>query len=376
MPSSLTKSATFNAPLTPPAELSHPLVVTPALPRRAQTCAKALEEVVASREQRMAALISSLDHNLPGVGRSRRRSTASSYGAEELPLPQAVLDTASDLDRADPSSDSKKTSRRRQPQLTRHDHNYDSGLGSSVSGSSITSSHREKVLASCTYPPAARPLPPLDRIAHPSPVTAINRSRTRSGRRADSMTSQISSSSRGLSAITRSHSALASSGTDAQHDSLSVHATAQIQKLILSPILRRPFLRDFHPLLRDVPRRIHTKDILCLRDLEKTLLLLAPVSDDRHSDPKDLADWFASMSKERAKSPELYLNFCETSIHCIQATVDTLHDRDQRRPSDRPYTTGYFLDLVEQVRHYADIMAASREQEAAGKVVDESEYSS
>jgi hypothetical protein len=369
MPSSLTKSATFHAPLTPPAESSHPIVAAPALPRRAQTCSKALEEVVASREQRMAALISSIDNNLPGSGPSRQSVPTTDPG-EELPLPRGVLDTAADLERMDTPA-LRRTTPRRQQQLTRHDPSSDSGLGSSVSVSVTTSSHRGKVLGSCTYPPAARRRA-VD-VANASPVTAINLPRTRSGQKSNAMASETSSSSRGLSAITRSHSALVPSSRDA-HDSLSGHAAAQIQKLVLSPILRRQFLRDFHPLLRDVPRRIQTKEILCLRDLEKTLLLLAPVSGRLPLDESDLADGVSSMLKERAKSAELYLHFCETSIHCIQATVDTLSDRDQRRPSDRPYTNGYFLDLVEQVRHYAGIMASSRAKESSGKALDESDY--
>ena len=64
--------------------------------------------------------------------------------------------------------------------------------------------------------------------------------------------------------------------------------------------------------------------------------------------------------KKWSESKASYINFCETSIQCIHTTVDHLNESDQRRPTDRPYTNGYFLDLVEQVRQYAAEMAASR----------------
>ncbi|KAK5188014.1 hypothetical protein LTR16_008932, partial [Cryomyces antarcticus] len=70
-----------------------------------------------------------------------------------------------------------------------------------------------------------------------------------------------------------------------------------------------------------------------------------------------------------------YLNFCETSVRCIHATVDYLHESEQRRPSDRPYTSTYFLDLVEQIRQYAAILAATRERQAAIQEANEMDYS-
>jgi len=39
-----------------------------------------------------------------------------------------------------------------------------------------------------------------------------------------------------------------------------------------------------------------------------------------------------------------------------------LNDRDQRLPTDRPYTNGYFLDLVSQVRRYAALIRANRDR--------------
>lgn len=76
----------------------------------------------------------------------------------------------------------------------------------------------------------------------------------------------------------------------------------------------------------------------------------------------------------RSKSPESYLLFCETSIQCIHTTVSYISERDQRRPTDTPYTNGYFVDLVEQVREYTRMMVAARQRQAAGASSDEMDY--
>jgi len=74
-------------------------------------------------------------------------------------------------------------------------------------------------------------------------------------------------------------------------------------------------------------------------------------------------------------SANSFSKFWEFSIQCLHTTVEYLAERDQRRPSDRPYTNNYFLDLVEQIRRYADIMARSREKEANGEPLDDMDYS-
>jgi uncharacterized C2H2 Zn-finger protein len=101
--------------------------------------------------------------------------------------------------------------------------------------------------------------------------------------------------------------------------------------------LAKPTLKEFEPIVLDIPRRIRSKEIICLRDLEKTLIFMAP---------------------EKAKSATLYLDFCLTSVRCIQATVEYLSDREQIRPADRPYTNGYFLDLKDQILEYGKQLAA------------------
>ena len=150
-----------------------------------------------------------------------------------------------------------------------------------------------------------------------------------------------------------------------QH-ALSEYACRQIQKYIINPIVQEASLKDFHPLISGIPYRVERKEITCLRDLEKLLLWLAPVSYSSSSwERRSVTHGFSSGVKKWSVSKASFLKFCETSIQCIHTTVDYLNEHDQRRPTDRPYTNGYFLDLTEQVRQYADILAASREAMAA-----------
>ncbi|KAM0329911.1 hypothetical protein ACHAQA_004077 [Verticillium albo-atrum] len=149
------------------------------------------------------------------------------------------------------------------------------------------------------------------------------------------------------SAITRS--AAAPSTTMTKVAGLSSKAVSRVHEHVLRPLRAKPELKEFEPIVLDIPRRIRDKEIICLRDLEKTLIFMAP---------------------ERAKTAALYLDFCLTSIRCIQATVEYLSDREQTRPADRPYTNGYFIDLVEQIRQYAGQLATAKEGGIEGREMD------
>ncbi|KAM0714841.1 hypothetical protein Q7P37_009305 [Cladosporium fusiforme] len=155
---------------------------------------------------------------------------------------------------------------------------------------------------------------------------------------------------------------------------LSEYAKEQIHRHIIQPILREASLKEFHQLVKDVPHRIGSKEIKNLRDLEKILIFCAP---------------------DHSRTPKKYLHFCERTIRVLHTTVTTLHESDQRAPTDRPYTQGYFFDLVEQVcfgcfdsaldvavidtieqiRRYATILAATRQKQAKGEKADEMDYS-
>ncbi|KAJ8061662.1 hypothetical protein OCU04_009463 [Sclerotinia nivalis] len=151
---------------------------------------------------------------------------------------------------------------------------------------------------------------------------------------------------------------------------LSARTTARIQQHILKPLLAKKSFRDLHPLVEDCPRRIHQKEIVSLRDLEKTLIFTAPVSEIHNDVAWGVAHWFSQL-KKYTKSASLYLDFCLESIRCIQATVELVNEREQTRPNDRPYTNGYFVDLVEQIKQYAEQVREAKEKEEKGETLDE-----
>ena len=155
--------------------------------------------------------------------------------------------------------------------------------------------------------------------------------------------------------------AVASNPDSGDMQALSEYACRQIQKHIILPIIREEKLKAFHNLVSGLPYRVARKEITCLRDLEKVLLWLAPVSILTFA---LYGRWVRGLIfdvKKYSISKASFLHFCETSIQCIHTTVDHLNERDQCRPTDRPYNQGSFLDLVEQVRQYAAILSTNRE---------------
>ncbi|KAF2806706.1 uncharacterized protein BDZ99DRAFT_83997 [Mytilinidion resinicola] len=294
----LRKSGTFSSPTSVQSELCG-LENHPYMPKRSPTSTENLEDLLHNAAvRRVTNLLADFDKKLAG-----HPSDANILNDPEvLPLPSFMLDHTT-LDEDPMDIEPKSSPVERSP----HQHASDSGLGSSISGSK--------------YGDAAT---------------------TR-----ESVSTSITSTH---SAVTGSFTALDSQ--EGKH-TLGEYACKQIHDSIIKPILAEKSLEDFHPLIKDVPRRIGNKDINNLRDLEKTLIFLAP---------------------DFSTTPTKYLEFCERSIQLLHATVDQLSEQDQRLPADRPYTNRYFLDLVEQIRRYAAIMAATRQKEENGEDLDEMDY--
>ncbi|KAF2270460.1 hypothetical protein CC78DRAFT_133372 [Lojkania enalia] len=297
----LRKSGTFSSPKSISSDICD-LDNHSYMPRRSPTSTESLEELIDDAGvRRVANLLKDFDKKLAGH-KSSVSAASILHDPEVLPVPSFILDNTR-LNSTPMDIDCKPSAVERPS----HDHSSDSGLGTSISGSKYG-----------------------------------ERSSTRG-----SISTSVTSSH---SAITRSFSAL---GSEEKH-TLGEYACKQIHDHIIKPILAEESLKEFHPLIQDVPRRIGEKNISNLRDLEKTLIFLAP--------------GFSA-------TPKSYLRFCERSIQLLHATVDCLSEQDQRLPSDRPYTNNYFLDLIEQIRRYAAIMAATREKEANGEELDEMDYS-
>jgi len=357
----LRKGATFHSPSSPSSSDDDPILNVRSLPRRSPTSPQALEDLVAASEDRVASIIASFDRSFSGL--------SSNIGAELnhkdiLPVPKFFLaHVASEPDRMDVDDIhvDRATRARRHSKLSKlvaapvnHHHTSDSGIGSSVS-ESVCEGPRPRV-RQCMFPTG---------VHHPSLTNSPEVTNARS------TTSVYSSLTRNHTAITKSFTAISSSK---EGNVLSCYAIKQIKKHIVDPILADETFKEYHPLIEDIPHRIGDRAITCLRDLEKTLIFLAPVSADFSAGEGVLAYCFLRL-KSRSKSADTYRIFCETSIQCIHTTVDHLNEIDQRRPTDRPYTNNYFLDLVEQVRQYARIMAITRQREAEGKKLTDLDYS-
>ncbi|KAJ4271961.1 copper-binding transcription factor [Fusarium torreyae] len=281
--SSLRKGATFHSPSSS-SSTSDIAFVPPGLPR-AQSH---LDDVVDANLRRVALTLNDIDEALAKTNELSLspKSKPKSLRDTSLPIPRGFLEGPI----VDPNMTKEEERRVLRPRSVRHSrhHESDSGLGTSVASTNekrgaVTSSKKEtKVQTRC--------------------------------------------------AITRSAAAAAE-----KLPSLGPKAINRIHEHTLRPLLAKPTLKEFEPIVLDIPRRIRSKEIICLRDLEKTLIFMAP---------------------EKTKSAALYLDFCLTSVRCIQATVEYLSDREQIRPADRPYTNGYFLDLKDQILQYGKQLAA------------------
>ena len=319
---SLRKGATFHSPSSSPDHEQPYHFKVPSLPRRSQST---LEDVVDAHRRRVELTLEDIDRSLAAVD-DLFPTARQSFPDEADPVPRSFFDPASG-----PASYSKtimenlKTPADRRvlrPRQNRRPARYaDSGLGSSIGSEKVSGE------------PAA---------ASVSAATA--------------------------SAITRS--AATHSSTLDGLPRISGRASNRIHEHILKPLLATSALKDYHPIVKDCTRRINEKEIVCLRDLEKTLIFMAPVSDTQDDVARGVAHWFSRL-KERTKTAKLYLDFCLSSIQCIQATVEYLSEREQTRPSDRPYSNGYFVDLVDQIRQYAQQVQAAQEKEEKGEKLGE-----
>lgn len=320
----------------------------------------------------MADILGRLD--LDSLSPSNRKGN--SFDEDELPVPRGILEAhVRRRDIMDAAYDASKNSPMHglpsPPMDNDKNHKYhrrqasDSGLGTSIS--------------SCTasIPPNKSSQGLLFTSSYAS-FPGANMYLVKAGQMfTESWKHGVASSQKRLSAITSSISSLDT--TSPQRRQLALAACKQIERSVLVPILKEEKLKPFHALVQSVPQRIVDKEITCLRDLEKTLLWLAPVSMDLELGVRDVAYYLFFCLKKYSASKASYLGFCEFSIQCIHTAVGHLNERDQRLPTDRPYTNGYFLDLVAQIRQYAAMMAASRERtrarRASGQFGDDVEVS-
>lgn len=317
---------------------SRPTTATPSMPPRSTTCPQSLEDLlIGSGERRTVDLL----HRVDAAIATQSKLALGVVLSEPEVLPVPTLDEA-------------------RPRQSSRSRSSDSGIGSSIASESGKGATASEASLHLSYLTCQLPANIRSESCDPSPT------------------------SESMSAI--------SAATEER--GLSEYAKEQIHRHIIQPILREDSLKEFHPLVKDVPHRIGSKEIKTLRDLEKTLIFCAPVSLSNHN-VNCAFTYGVSGVKDYSRTPKKYLHFCERTIRVLHTTVTTLHENDQRAPTDRPYTQGYFFDLVEQVcfdctdsalrlavidvieqiRRYATILAATRERQAKGEKADEMDYS-
>ncbi|CAD0114962.1 unnamed protein product, partial [Aureobasidium uvarum] len=308
---SIQKGTTFHSPPSNKSELFNPLdAIARSMTTRSVTSPKALEDLlIGAGERRAVDFLLKVDQVIAD------NNSAAALGKllsepEALPHPRCVLDNSGLEGIAEERRDSPNNA-------------YDSGLGSSIADSDEFDNKKTKASTKGTVlsPPIVDNLGSANYCL--SSGSDLKRSTSTSSSYAD--------------------------------EHLSEFACEQIHNYIVKPILQQKALKDFHPLVRGVPRRIASRQITTLRDLEKTLVFLAP---------------------DYSRTPSDYLNFCETYIDCLHATVDIVHESDHCSPSDRPYTSNYFIDLVGQIRRYAQIVASTRAKKERGEELDEMDVTS
>ncbi|OAA73347.1 Zinc finger, C2H2-type/integrase, DNA-binding protein [Cordyceps fumosorosea ARSEF 2679] len=279
---SLQKGATFHSPSSPKS------VGEGNPPPRLTRSQSSLDDVIDANRRRMAltSTISDIEAALSKTSLSEARPNRKSpLRDRSAPIPRGLFELPV-VDPAMAKEQERRVLRPRSVRHNRHKHASDSGLGSSLASTndkaSIVDGSSKKTIKT-----------------HATSRTTI-----------------------------ASNSRLAST--------LSNHAVNRIHEHTLGPLLQKPSLKPFQTIVVDVRGRIGSKDMICLRDIERSLLFMAP---------------------EKTKSATLYMDFCLTSIRCVQATVEYLTDSEQVRPGDRPYTNGYFIDLKEQIYEYGRLLA-------------------
>ena len=260
-------------------------VSSPPMPVRSATSPKSLEDLLmGAGERRVAHLLNRVDKAINAKSRV------------------ALAHVLSDPDVL-PSPNVQQTKTR----TRHHSHSSDSGIGSSVADS--TESAADKL--STRSGEYNRPAPPHSYANRMQPVARSEPS----------------------PAVDQSFYSISAAD---EERGLSKYAADQIHRYIIRPILREDSLAEFHDLIQSVPSRIGNKEIKNLRDLEKTLIFLAPVSP--HALVKFTRAFTHDVSAQRNIRfllPSTFISANERSASSIQPSRLFTSLTSERPPTDR-----------------------------------------
>ena len=208
-----------------------PIVSFQKLPRRSPTCPKALEAIAAGQD-RMSKILSQFENDIPKKHTQNHQN--------DPPIPRAYLQRHTDHRAPEVRRASDATSSQAKPQKVLHTHCHasDSGLGTSICSNEENASTRAKstfnhllrlVFLSCT-----------DFLL----VDLVD------GR----------------------------TNTDSVRG-LSQHGRVEVEKWVFTPLLTRHSLFPYRSIVQEVREQVETDKLRNLRDIEKSITSLAPVSD-------------------------------------------------------------------------------------------------
>ena len=249
----LRKSSTFHSPTSPSPSDDDPILNIPSIPRRSPTCSKDLERIIAGGDDRIANILGAVERSLSGLECFSTDNQKTLY-AEDLPVPRFMVNVPNSSPQSTDLDDDLDLDDYTSP--VRKHHSSDSGIGSTVSSELPSPRHAGLRQGIPLFLDNAFSSANKIVIVHEGVDTSFTKSCSGINGLAGPITGSMSAS---------------------QH-ALSEYACRQIQKYIILPIVREEKLKNFHPLVIGIPYRVARKEITCLRDLEKVLLLLAPVS--------------------------------------------------------------------------------------------------
>ena len=359
---SLSKGATFHHPSSPPAE-DDPVLSIPHLARRSPTGSHtSLMGLISDKRDVAAQSIQDFEHTFSGA-RGKRSSTHRRLSSDFEAQLRQFKRADSPIDEGLGSSISPSSEKELARTLSRALSFQDSALGSSVKSEGIAAAEDnvsaqdliQGWLARCVQ------VEGVD-VNTSSEETNLEPSRTRQqGNRAHKTSAT-------QSAVTQS---IAPRSTH-RVPRLSKWAKQKLKKNILDPILQEERFEFFHPLVASLGLKTN-KSIACLRDLEKSLILQSQVSKAPNltDNPEAYRLWL--LAQTLAVSQQLYRSFGEFSIQLVLDTYQHLAESEQRRPTERPYDSGYFLDLVQQVGRLAAQVGRRREAIVNGEEAEPTE---
>ena len=333
---SLSKADTFHQSSSPSAT-DDPVVSIAHLSKRSTTCTRSsFASWLYSGREAAADVLADFEQTFSGARGPRpaaRRRSAREF--DDQLLAKAQRRASSPVDSGIGSSigsPSEKSLSRTFDKTLDLASNKDSALGGSVTASVTSESLIQGWLIRCLW---------ICRTSSNSCPADTNRTKAPSTNRSSSGSTPLTIIRYQIPSIKKNNQPL-----------LSSFARRQIYKRLYAPLLQEARFEEFRPIVAGTRKN---KNLRCLRDIEQSLINQPVVSTFY-----PLANSQSNSSRKTLTvTPSQYRSFGELTIQLVIDTYQHLSESEQRRPTDRAYENGYFLDLVQQVQQLAAHIGSS-----------------